>query len=147
MTALHTAAYHGHLDMVQLFLLNKAEINRRDKRGRTSLYFACQGGHTETTRCLLENLKEQDVDTISTAASDGTTPFRKASARGNVDLVRMLLPYSAIEETDSEQQRTALHTAAYNFHKDVVDLLLDSNAKTDAHDISGSTPVGRCIQG
>jgi ankyrin repeat protein len=41
-TPLHTAAFWGHKDVVELLLANKAEVNATDKHGQTPLHKAAR---------------------------------------------------------------------------------------------------------
>ena len=151
MTALHAAAYYGHSDVVKLFIERGASINKLDKKGRTPFFLACQGGHTETARYLLDVLQGDEADKLNMASNDGKTPLRKASTRGKLEIVKLLLERidstSAINAKDSTLQQTPLHLAAYNGHKDVVEILLDAGADTRSRDKSGRTPVDMCSQG
>jgi len=52
-TPLHTAAYHGHTEIVKLLLKRKADINAKDKDGETPLIAALTSGHTEIGELLI----------------------------------------------------------------------------------------------
>jgi serine/threonine-protein phosphatase 6 regulatory ankyrin repeat subunit A len=85
------------------------------------------------------------------ASTSGKTPFRKAAARGLIGIAKLLLKKPGVAETinnkDTKHGRTALHAAAFNGHKEMVQLLLDSGADPAVEDIAGNTAVMRCYQG
>lgn len=151
MTALHIAAYQGHFDVVKLLVEKGANENDPDHSGRTPFFFACQGGNTETARYLLDTLWQLEGSEINKVAKDGTTPLRKASVRGNLEVVGMLLQRlehdSAINSQDCNLCQTVLHSAAYNCRRHIVDLLLKSEADTKVVDTKDMTPVDMCVKG
>jgi uncharacterized protein len=51
-TALHTAAYKGHKNIVGLLLQRGATINAVDTDGKTSFDYASQKGHSEIMSML-----------------------------------------------------------------------------------------------
>lgn len=57
------AVSHGRTPMVRLLLAGRADVNLQDQRGSTPLMCACEYGHTEITRLLLEH---GDCDTSLT---------------------------------------------------------------------------------
>jgi uncharacterized protein len=87
-TPLMTSSYGGHLEIVR-FLLGlpsaKATINRRDRLGKTALWWACIYGHGGGARALLESGADP-----TTAAADGTTPMAIAK--------QAALPYGVTAE-------------------------------------------------
>ena len=145
------AAYRGHTDVVKLFVERGASINKTDRKGRTPFFLVCQGDRIDTAHFLLEVSQGSEVSPVSMPSSDGKTPLRKAATRGNVELVKMLLekidPPSAINEKDVRLGQTALHVAAYNGHRDVVEILLKAGADVKATDKEGRTPIDSCSQG
>lgn len=52
-TALHRAAYMGHLDIVRLLLSSKAVPGLQDGDGQTALHKAVQQGHSQVAAALL----------------------------------------------------------------------------------------------
>jgi ankyrin repeat protein len=54
-TPLHVAANNGHKDVVQLLLVNGAEVNARDNKKMTPLHIAVINGHKEVIELLLTN--------------------------------------------------------------------------------------------
>jgi ankyrin repeat protein len=65
--------------------------------------------------------------------------------------VKFLLEKPGVAETinnkDTKHGRTTLHAAAFNGHKEMVQLLLDSGADPNIEDVAGNTAVMRCYQG
>ena len=54
-TALMAAAWHGHLDVVQILLSGGADVHARNRDGWTALTFASAAGHGDVVTLLLEN--------------------------------------------------------------------------------------------
>ena len=136
---------------MKLFVARGASINRTDRKGRTPFFLACQGDSVDSARFLLEVSQGCEVNPVSMPSSDGKTPLRKAATRGNMELVKMLLEKidsdSAINEKDVGLEQTALHVAAYNGHRDVVEILLKAGADVKSMDKDGKTPIDLCSQG
>ncbi|KAG6879264.1 hypothetical protein C0992_004011 [Termitomyces sp. T32_za158] len=55
MSPLHYAAKNGHLELVELLLEYKADINLANSFGWSSLYHAVKNGHLNIVAVLLEN--------------------------------------------------------------------------------------------
>ena len=51
-TALMVAAYKGHFKVVEFLVDNGADVNARDKRGRTPLTLALENGYTDVVKYL-----------------------------------------------------------------------------------------------
>ncbi|XP_058250537.1 KN motif and ankyrin repeat domain-containing protein 4-like isoform X2 [Hemibagrus wyckioides] len=54
-TALHLAVRHGRASTVRLLLAHGANVNAQDQAGTTALISACDRGHTDIVRILLED--------------------------------------------------------------------------------------------
>ena len=50
--SIHEASRIGNLEVVKQHLADGVDVNAKDKRGRTSLYWAAIEGHTETANLL-----------------------------------------------------------------------------------------------
>ncbi|XP_033116145.1 transient receptor potential cation channel subfamily A member 1-like [Anneissia japonica] len=69
MTALHIAAWNGHVKVVQM-LINQGALLHRDHNGRSPLHLAAMGGYTDTMNVLLStnsHLLNQTDDFDNTA--------------------------------------------------------------------------------
>ena len=68
--SLYSAAYHGNAASVRKLLARGADYNwRHPHGGATALYVACEFGHKDAARVLLDAGAPVD-----TARDDGTTP-------------------------------------------------------------------------
>jgi ankyrin repeat protein len=55
-TALHSAAHHGNIVLVQLLLKHGANVDAKMKNGKSALDFAIESSHQEIVE-VLQNLK------------------------------------------------------------------------------------------
>jgi outer membrane protein assembly factor BamB len=86
-TALHLAADKGHLEVVQVLLRHKADINLKDTfYGSSALTWAADKRHTPIVAALLE------------AGADGADAvLLSAAARGNAELTRHVLGKASVK--------------------------------------------------
>ncbi len=78
---------------------NPHDVDRRDHTGRTPLHLAAQCSTPEVLECLVENGAR-----IVARLVDGMTALHIASARGNVDMVTILLERSEENEEDEAKK-------------------------------------------
>lgn len=60
-TALHRAAFKGHVDVVKLLLDHQFNINMKDEKGYTPLHCAIEAGHKEVVELLVN--RRADINT------------------------------------------------------------------------------------
>jgi len=126
-TPLYSAAHHGDLEMVQVLLDYKADVNSRNESGSTPLITASWEAHPQTLhviRVLLENGANPNV-----WYDDGTTPLYAASSRGGLEVVRLLLKYGAEVEPKNDKGKIPIQIASENGHHEVTKLLFDHGAR------------------
>ena len=131
-TALHLAAQNGHVS-ITISLVNawKIGIMNKDNKGLTPLKLASKGGHSEVVRTLLESAVElDDRDVLREAAKWGFKAICELCAKRT----------HGIDSPDGHMQ-TALHHAALGGHDEVVQLLIDLGADTEAEDEYSNTPL------
>ena len=113
-TALHEAAYYGHVTVVELLLKNGATADLRTHDTRESAL------HRVQFEPRLRNPK------TSTSLEGTVRAFLKAGANPNLEDWRSCTP---------------VHYAARNSHTGILDLLLDCDGNQDCLDRYGNTPL------
>ncbi len=90
-TPLHFATYFGvSTEIVTALLAKGADINARNDRGITALYFASATGHELQVKVLLEHGADREL-----ASQSGYTPLKIARVRGLEAVVALLDPAAA----------------------------------------------------
>ncbi|EXJ78183.1 hypothetical protein A1O3_09344 [Capronia epimyces CBS 606.96] len=157
MTSFDLAALLGHEQILERMLQsNRYEINEFDNTRRTVLIWACEYGHENVVRILLEagapvNARLLDETALYAASKAGhgpvvqmlleagaevndryTTALQAACYGGHTTVVRMLLDAGAEVNAHGGQFVTALHAAVYNGHEGVVQMLIDAGVDVNA---------------
>jgi ankyrin repeat protein len=135
-TSLHTTSRRGDVELAQVLLEHGAEIQARDRRGRTPILLASQSRHVELAQVLLEHGAETEARDI-----DGRTPILIASDKGHVVLVQLLLKHGAETEARDNDGCTLILLASDHGHVELVQLLLKHGAEIEARDNYGRTPL------
>lgn len=70
-TPLHAACYSGNLDIVQLLIAAKANVNIKDKRGNTPVLAACSSGYSHVVDLFLseENIEKININACNAAGN------------------------------------------------------------------------------
>ena len=76
----------GQSDLLQLMVLQGADVNRAVEDGATGLTLACREGHAGCVRVLLDSRAD-----VAVVQSDGLTPLVAACRRQSADCIRLLL--------------------------------------------------------
>ena len=95
-----------------------------EKRGRSLLSWACEEGHLEIVRLLVErgaSINQKDEN-------DRASPCYFACENGHLEIIRMLVELGADINQGDENSWTPCHIASQNGHLEVVQLLLDRGA-------------------
>ena len=139
-TALHLAARNGFDDIVRFLIGHGANVNARDKRGATPLFWAAVADHAAAVRYLVSH--GADINAVA-KGDEGQTPLIEAAWHGDADLVKYLIAAGAnVDDVDSPGD-TALEVAVANGDKDlaVVSLLVSAGAKLNTVDKQHYTPL------
>ena len=136
-SAMYTAAYCGHVEMVQEFVNRGIDYKFRDGQGWTALHAAYDS--PQIVRLLLA--AGADIDAVE---SGGQTPLHKAAYMEQVSTVRLLLENNANLSMVDKEGNTVLHYAVDD--SEIVQLLLDKGVQLELENDEGETPLHRAIQ-
>lgn len=133
-TALHWAAYHDKVEIVQKLLAAGAKADLANRYGITPLLLACENGSEGIVRVLLDAGAKADV-----SQRGGEEAIMVAARTGRAGVVKLLLEKGARVESHVRSKQTALMWAAAEGHAEVIEVLVKSGAKVDERLDSGFT--------
>ncbi|MXY25741.1 MAG: hypothetical protein F4Y45_14640 [Acidobacteria bacterium] len=136
-TALHWAAHHDRLDIVQLLLDAGAAADATTRYGVTPLALASLNGSTP----MITRLLEAGADP-NRANPEGETPLMTAARTGHGAAIDALLAHGAdVDAVEEWRGQTALMWAAAQNQVTSVERLLAAGADPNARSARGFTPV------
>ncbi|OQD95097.1 hypothetical protein PENSOL_c022G07167 [Penicillium solitum] len=131
MSPLYYATWLGLTDTMDLLLQSeKCSIDEQGNFGRTPLSAACERGHLDAVKKLLDN----DAD-LEIASDNEHTPLHTAVCNGHAEVVKLLLEKGAKIHNGSDGSKTPLYCACLNGHHQVAQMLLQWEPELmDTHD-------------
>jgi ankyrin repeat protein/L-ascorbate metabolism protein UlaG (beta-lactamase superfamily) len=127
------AAYYGKAPAVQLLLDKGADFKGRDRYGRTVLHYPVREGFED----VVEILVKKGMD-ITVEDGMGVSPLRFAIEGGHSGIMEVFVTAGALD-VEGNAGSQALHLAAKQSQKDIVDLLLSWGAATKSKDDNNAT--------
>ncbi|MGB7934757.1 MAG: ankyrin repeat domain-containing protein [Gammaproteobacteria bacterium] len=116
---LHLAAAKGNSEVVQLLLMNGAEVDAvANGSGCTPLHYAASLGHVELCELLVRYGADTDAQTARLE-----TPLHLAIARGHAGVVALLLKYQARLNIRDKNGMTPLQQAETIKKSEIVTLI------------------------
>jgi ankyrin len=103
---LHWAAAKNRVVAAGILLASSADVDARDRDGRTALHVAARDGFGELAALLFRHKANPDAE-----ASDTARPLHLAAANGHAKLVSLLLSKSATTDARNGEGNTSLHIA------------------------------------
>jgi len=122
-SALHYAVANGKYSLMKELLCNKADIEVKDKSGRTPLHFAALKGDESILKLLLG--KGSDIEAKDL---ERRTSLHFAASRADESTLKMLLESNAYIEARTGDELTPLHIAASAGQNAVVQLSITEEA-------------------
>jgi len=138
-TPVHRAARHGHAAVLELLLSKGFPADAPAKGKRTPLTLACQSGHLEAARVLLDARAKVNHRVVHQHGGD--CPLTLAAASGSRATVELLLDRGARIDLTNGTALTSLAIAIARDHAEVFDLLVARGADLNAHGDHGAPPV------
>ena len=136
-TALHWAAYHDDLDLVNRLLGAGASVKAANRYGVTPLSLASMNGNA----AIVERLLDAGAD-ANASLPGGETMLMTAARTGKVDAVRALIARGAdVHAKEPRRGQTALMWAANDGHVAVIEELIKAGADFRTPLDSGFTPL------
>ncbi|KAI0169979.1 ankyrin repeat-containing domain protein [Hypoxylon sp. FL1284] len=134
-TLLQIAAEKGHTKLAQRlvndgFINLETEINRRDRKGKTALYYASSSGANAMIKLLLE--AGADIDK---PAFDGLTPLQEAIGQSRTDTVQLLLQKGATPQDGDLHLAITNDRWLYSAKMEMVKHLLQAGAVPRVDDL------------
>ncbi|XP_048952673.1 ankyrin repeat domain-containing protein 36B-like isoform X10 [Canis lupus dingo] len=134
-TALHYAAYEGNISIARKLLLNKGDIEAKNKDGLTPLLVAVNEKKEKMVAFLLEEANINAVDYTNRSC------LHLACANGHEDMVKLLVDRKCQLNLRDVENTTALLKAVQSQDEACVDILLKHGANPDLKDIKGNTAL------
>ena len=129
---LHSAAYYGDLQMVQVLLEHKADIEAQDDSGETPLHYLSRdmGGGRQISQLhkVSRLLLEHGAD-INARDDDLSTPLHIAAEYGKFEVVRVLLEHGASVDAIDNRGETPFQLASSKGHLGIIKLLSEHDSK------------------
>jgi ankyrin repeat protein len=160
-TYLQWAACLGHAELVEYLLevYQKAEFNRmmefleyRDRKGDTALHLAARNGHTKIVKAILPHINWS----ILMRSYRRHTPFWAAVTGRHLDIMKLLGPFSSVDEDEAGGLTPLAEAARQGFVEGVryllslkgVNLNSMNNCKDEATQKTASkTPLDFAVEG
>ena len=136
-TPLCIACIEGEIEVFRLLMARGATYTQ-SRRGDTPLMLACFNDHVQIVKELLDG--DAQV-TKNIQDNDGRTPLHAASAKGFLEVVKLLLESGASSSIAAHTGWTPLHAACNNGFVEVAKLFLNHGASTSVTMSSGQTPL------
>ena len=129
-TPAFSAAYKGHVKVVEELAELGANLNRADTNGATPTHIAAQEGHAGVIKALAQH--EAIIDAVD---NNGATPAHIAAQAGHIEVLNVLAEHGANLNIATAAGWTPVLAAARQGHTRVVKLLytLGANMTPDFH--------------
>jgi ankyrin repeat protein len=138
-TSLHNAARAGTVPAISILLEQGADPRARTKQGTEPLHCACEAGHVDAARALIEILPPKALEATDRYQQ---TPLHIAARNGATEIVGLITNNNAnLVSAVTHKGSTALHLAAFHGHTDVIRVLVAAGAELDVKARRGSSPL------
>ena len=130
------AARRGDVQALEKYLQDGGDINAIQSNGKSLLHNAVESGQIASTRFLLQNRANPDIQDRS-----GATPLHSAAQRGRRDLIGELLSFGANLNARDNQLQNPLFYAVRADQLEAARFLILEGIDTSRTDAEGRTPL------
>jgi uncharacterized protein len=135
-TDLINSAKSANIEKMKQLLSKGANVNARDKWGKTPLYWACYLGHEEAATLLLNEKADANI-----RDKTRSTALIEAAREGRIRMVRLLLDKREVFRADYRGSLTDVFAAAKGKGAELVKPLRAKKIEIDAADYRGKTAL------
>ena len=128
-STLHSAAYYGDLEMIQVLLDYGVDVNAKENDGCTPLDYVLKHRSKDLDPRVVPFLLARGTDP-NVEANDGLTPLYRASESGRIEITRALVEHGASVEVLDEQGRTPVDVASGEQRDEIIKLLLEHRTRS-----------------
>ena len=117
-TPLHSAAFYGRLEIVQLLLVQGSDTNTENVWGETALHLVSRGKYDSQEQGvgIARLLLERGVD-VNSQRKDGKTSLHWAAYTGRIEVARVLLDHGAYTNLETKDGETALNLVSNGIYE------------------------------
>jgi uncharacterized protein len=137
-TALMWAATEGYLDIVNLLLKHKADVNVKNAANYTALMYAVESNYRNVVSVLLDQV---DRSSVHDRNHYGETVLMTMARNGETDLVQQLVSLGAEVNATNKIGDTALYLAVDSGHTYTAKALIALGGVVNTENLGGWTPL------
>jgi hypothetical protein len=132
-TPLHSAAWYGDVEMVQVLLNLGADVNIRNDNNRTPLNYISAGpeavpNYSPSLANVARLLLDRGAD-INARDDEGRTPLYDATYSGLIEVIRVLLERGANVGAEDREGKTSFSLAKEEGYDEIIKLLSEYGAE------------------
>ena len=136
-TALHFAAYQGHVEVYQYILDNVDDKTPVDMFGEGPFFWAVRNNQVKFCRVIIKTVEEKNP-----ANKFGFTALREAAANGYLEMCQLLIGNMTGDKNPGDfSGSTPLHRAAKYGHLEICRLIAQHLEDKNPRDVDGWTPL------
>ena len=127
------AVQNGEVKSVQQLIKNGADVNIKDKDGKTPLHYAAYNENFKIVKLLVKNGANVNAEYY------GATPLYFATLKNNAKIMKYLIKKGADVNTKLDNL-SALLSSSMNCYKEAIEVLMKNKAEMLAENV-GLTPI------